>query len=798
MADTETRVQSHPTGIAGAALGTVERQVSSDEAPALGLNRDLAVIGKPVRRLNGRAKVTGTARFTVDVKLPGMLYARLLRSPHPHARIDTIDASAAEHHPNVRAVYLITSAVGRAVESPPAGPAAATSAATSASRRVLYVGDPVVGVAATTAEDARAALGLVRVDYRPLPFVVDIDDARADDAPRVFEGPVHGESYAGGAPGRPELPQRGNVRGPNAAGSRGDAEQGFAQADVIVEGEFRTQVQTHCCLETHAVVADWRADGLTVYMSTQYAAGVRNELAAAFDLPRSRVRVVVDAMGGGFGSKSSAGNYVRAAVALSRIARAPVRLVLDRDEEQQDSGNRPATIQRFRVGAARDGRLTALSLDEYGTAGVGLGAGTGDIAVAMYECPNVAIAQHDVFINAGPGCPMRAPGNVPGAFALEQIVDELSESLALDPLLLRDRIDASPARREERRIGAARFGWSGRRPPGADAGPVKRGVGMAQSHWSANVQTNSACEVRVLRDGSVDLRSSVQDIGTGITTVLAQVVAEELGLRAEDVTIRIGDTEFPSGPPSYGSLTTASITPPARNAAHRVLQQLLAAVAPELEAPAAELRARDGRIVTADGSRGMSFKEAAALLRSDQISAIAARSDDYGGFARKMGDMANARRDLGGVQFAAVAVDTETGIVRVERVVAVHDCGRPMNPLQIESQIHGGILQGISYALYEERILDRGTGWMLNANLEQYKIGRSREVPAIDVIVLENYQGTSATDAYGVAEPAIIPTAPAVANAVYNAIGVRMRRLPMTPARVLGALGRIASGSVGA
>jgi xanthine dehydrogenase YagR molybdenum-binding subunit len=238
-------------------------------------------------------------------------------------------------------------------------------------------------------------------------------------------------------------------------------------------------------------------------------------------------------------------------------------------------------------------------------------------------------------------------------------------------------------------------------------------------------------------------------------------------------------------------MTTASITPPARNAARRVLTQLLDTAAPAVGAAPDQLIVRGGRIVSADGSRSIGFREAAARLPADQISALATRSEDYGGFGRKMGDMASAKNHLGGVQFAQVAVDTETGIVRVERVVAVHDCGRPINPLQTESQIHGGILQGISYALFERRVIDRPTGHVVNADLEHYKILRSQELPAIDVLVLENYQGMSSTDAYGVAEPALIPTAPALANAVYNAIGVRMRELPMTPARILQALGRI-------
>ena len=375
---------------------------------------------------------------------------------------------------------------------------------------------------------------------------------------------------------------------------------------------------------------------------------------------------------------------------------------------------------------------------------------------------------------------------MPGAFALEQTIDELAEKLKLDPLVLRDRIDASPVRREERRRGAERIGWNRRHAPGADAARIKRGIGMAQSLWGANVQTNASCEVRLLRDGSVEILSSVQDIGTGIGTVLAQVVAEEFGLRPQDITVRIGDTDFPAGPPSYGSRTTASITPPARNAAYKVKQMLLEIVAPHLGVAAEELVVRGGRIVgKADPARGMSLARSGRELRTDQISAFASRSDDYGGFRRAMTDAALAQTDLGGVQFAEVAVDTETGIVRVERFVAVQDCGRPMNPLQIESQIHGGILQGISYALFEDRILDRHTGDMLNADLEHYKIAGSRETPDIDVLVLENYQGQSSTDAYGIAEPANIATAPAIANAVYNAIGVRVRQLPMTPAAVL-------------
>jgi len=237
---------------------------------------------------------------------------------------------------------------------------------------------------------------------------------------------------------------------------------------------------------------------------------------------------------------------------------------------------------------------------------------------------------------------------------------------------------------------------------------------------------------------------------------------------------------------------TASITPPARTAAWRVLQVLFGEAALALNAGIDDLIARDGTIAVRNNpSRSVTFRDAAARLRTDRISAIASRSDDYAGFRRRMGDAALAKQDLGGVQFAEVAVDTETGVVRVERVVAVQDCGRPINPRQIESQVHGGVLMGVSYALYENRILDEHTGRMVNPNLEQYKLVGPREIPQIDVVILENYQGQSATDAYGIAEPSNIATAPAIANAIYNAIGIRMRSLPITPATVLAALGRI-------
>ncbi|HEV7893915.1 MAG TPA: xanthine dehydrogenase family protein molybdopterin-binding subunit [Pyrinomonadaceae bacterium] len=797
-AEPKTRTTRVYAGIVGAKVEEIEREMGADEPPPLGLNSELSVVGKRTPRLDGRLKVTGAAKYTADVRLPGMLFARMVTSPHPHARVISIDTSAATAHPQVRAVHIlervrdVAELRDKSKELPSKYPV------------VRFAGQPIAAVAATTQAAADEAARLVKVEYEPLPFVVDKDVARKDDSPKVFPGAADQGGTAGGGGGPSGVKQTGNVRGPVRRGKKpDDVEKGFKEADVIVEGEFRTQVQTHSALETHGVVADWKPEGLTVYASTQGTASVRDELAEIFELKKSQVRVVTEFMGGGFGAKFGAGNFGVLATHLSKKANAPVRLMLDRKDEHLSVGNRPDSVQRLRIGAKRDGTLTAIQLEAYGTAGTGTGAGCAGPAQNMYTCGAVATEESDVFTHAGPAAAFRAPGHPQGCFALEQLIDELAEKLGQDPLALRDKIDTSNARREERRIGAERVGWSRRHAAGADAGAVKRGLGVAQAIWYRFVDMDSSVEVRITRDGSVELMSGVQDIGGGIRTALAQVVAEELGLKPQDVTVRIGDTAFPAGPASGGSVTTGSITPPTRNAAFKVKQQFVEQVAQALGAkpehivleggsvyvyaidPKWEDGDKQGRTHKAAPVKILTFRQAASKLQTEQIAARADRSKDY--IAAGEG---NVRHTYGGVQFAEVAVDTETGVIKVERVVAVHDCGRPLNPLAVESQVNGGILQGISYALYEDRVLDRATGRMVNANLEQYKIAGARETPKIETVIIEEYLGRSSTDAGGIGEPATIPTAAAVANAVYNATGVRVRELPMTPARVLSALAK--------
>jgi xanthine dehydrogenase YagR molybdenum-binding subunit len=781
---TPVRTETLTVGIAQDELKSVQREVPANEAPALAPNSELHAIGKPTKRWDGRAKVTGAARYTADIRLPGMLYARMVNSKVPHAKVISIDTAAAERLPGVKAVYIIEHVDGNAElrdkskEIPSKYPI------------VRYAGQPVAALAAVSPQIAEDAVKLVKVEYQEFPFVIDRKVAQQPDAPAVYPGPADQAGTAGGGGGPKNVQQVGNVHGP-AEKKVGYVKEGFADADVTVEGQFTTQVQTHSALETHGVVADWKPDGLTVYASTQSTSSVREELAYVFKMPQSKVRIITEYMGGGFGAKFGAGNPGVVATHLSRKSSAPVWLMLDRKEEHWSAGNRPDSDQSIKIAGKKDGTLTAMQLVSYGTAGTGTGAGCSGPLQNMYECPNKWTQEYDVFTNAGPGASFRAPGHPQGCFALEQAIDEMAEKIGMDPLDFREKIDTNPQRRVERKIGREKFGWAARRKPNSDTGPIKRGVGVAQAVWYRIVNMNSAAEVRLSKDGSLELMSAVQDIGGGIKTVLAQVVAEEFGVKPSEVMIRIGDTRYPVGPPSGGSMTTASLTPAARNAAYQLKREFFEAIASEVNSSPGDLYLADGKLRSkSNPSLSLTFRQAAAKLKSDELSARANRVPDYSGPSDKRKSGGERRTTLGGVHFAEVSVDTEAGRIHVERVLAVQDCGRPMNPLALESQINGGVLQGISYTLYENRVLNHAKGLMVNPNLEQYKIVGSMETPKIEVVVIEDYQGQSSTDAYGIGEPATMATSAAIANAFYNATGVRMRQLPMTPSAVLAALGK--------
>ena len=779
----DTRKEKFPYGIPGHNLSEIEREIPIEEPPVWPVNDKLKVIGKRVTRIDALDKVTGKAKYTSDIKLPGMLYSKMLRSNVPHAVITSIDISKAKSLPGVHAVHLIENTPKDGEENKE-----------GTYPMVKYVGQPLGGVAAESLEIAKDAIELIKVNYEKKPFVIDMEAAMEIGAPIVFDEPIT-QQEDGGDVGEVHDGSKGqgNVRGPSTSsffgGPRGDLEKGFAEADVVVERTYRTQVHTHMPLETHGVVVDWQPDIMMVYTSTQNTNNVRNEMASVFNLPKSKVRVVCEFMGGGFGAKHSAGSFGPMAANLAKKTGRPVWLMLDRQEEHIAEGNRPSSIHYLKIGAKNDGTLTGIQQRSHGTAGVALGAGVGRIAQILYSCPNFATEQYDVLTNAGPGAAWRAPGNVQGAFGLEQAIDELAEKLKMDPLKYRDLIDKSEVRKVERQRGAELFDWSRRQPAGSGKGTVKKGLGVGQSTWPRFVTLDSSVEIKIHNDGGVEIRSSVQDIGTGTKTILAQVVAEELGLEVKDVKVNIGDTFFPVGPGSGGSVVTGSITPPTRNAAFEAKTALLKLVAKKWETDSSDLFIEGGQVGhKKDVNLKMAFKEATKLMRTSQISKTASRSDDYGGFQQPWG---LAFGDLGSVQFAEVSVNTDTGFVKVDKIVAAHSCGRPLNIGQLESQINGGVIQGVSYALYENRVMDKRTGHMMNANVDQYKVPFSMEIPEIETLIVEEYSALSSTDAYGIGEPANIATAAAIANAVYNAIGVRIYEIPITPSSILKALNKV-------
>ena len=752
--------RSVKAGFVGGAQ-TLEVNMAEGDLPPWDLDSRLRVVKGRHPRLDGPAKVTGRAKYTFDIQMPGMLWAKMVRAAIPAGEIVKIDTAKAEAAPGVKAVW------------------------TTESRYARFAGQDVAAVAASSPEQAEDAARLIQVTYDERPFTTDLRQAMEADAPLVYE--------ANALPAELDedetktAPRQGNVVGPKLSPrSRGDIEKGFAEAEVSVEATYYVPVHTHAPFESHGVVARWEGDQLTIWASTQGVFAVRNGVAEALGVDRKNVTVLTEHMGGGFGSKlgpSATGSaFAVIACKLAKQAGAPVKLMLDRQEEHLCTGNAPSALMTVRIGAKKDGTFTAVHHRSFGSAGIADGAGSGGPAQTLYaNNPNLKVEEHDVFTNAGPAAPLRAPGHSQGAFALESAVDELAEKLGLDPLELRRKNESSPVRLMQYEKGAAAIGWERRNKKAGEAPPPrKRGIGMANGNWYVFARDKGiGAEVRIHQDGSVEAFSGAQDIGTGFRTAMAVVVAEELGLRPGDIKMNVGDTRWPEGPGSGGSNTTNTVAPAVRLAAHDACMKLFAVAAPLLKAKPEELAAADGKILVAgQPRRSLWFKQAAAKMPGDVIAALAERKKQFETF----------RRDIAGTQFAEVEVDVETGEVRVLKLVGVHDCGFPMNTLTTESQIIGGMIQGVSWALFEDRILDRNAGTMVNPNLESYKILAPRDMFEAVPIITEVANAGNNTSAAGIGEPPIVPTLAAVANAVYNATGARVRSLPITPDRMLAAL----------
>ena len=531
------------------------------------------ITGKRRPRLDGPQKVTGRAVYTHDARKPGMLHARILRSPHAHAKIVSIDTSAAERMPGV------------VIENPKKDV-------------VRYHGEAILALAAPTSAAAEDAIRAVKVAYDVLPHTVVLAAARKDGAPLVFQKPVEEKRSAGDEPGAAaKLPQTGNVRGPKPSG-KGDVDKGFADADGTLEIVTTTSVQTHTCMETHSMFAEWSGDTLEVQASTQGTFSVRDELAEVFKLSKDKVVVRAEFTGGGFGSKFGARDYGVLTAKLAKKAGKPVLMVLDRKEDQLSSGNRPDSWNRVKIGYKKDGTVTAADYESFGTAGVATGTGTGGFVKSAYGFPAVKVAESDVFTHLGPGCAMRAPGHPQGCFAVETALEELAGRLGMDPLALRLKNDPSEVRRAEWETGAKEIGWSRRaeitkanETAAAAGNPLRRGLGCAASLWYTFVAPGSQVLVRIHRDGTVEVENGVQDIGGGVRTPIAMVVAEELGLPVE-AHVKIGDSRYPFGPASGGSVTIGSLIPAVRAAAVHAREKLLDVASTLLGAPASRSLSR--------------------------------------------------------------------------------------------------------------------------------------------------------------------------------------------------------------
>ncbi|HSF31997.1 MAG TPA: xanthine dehydrogenase family protein molybdopterin-binding subunit [Candidatus Tectomicrobia bacterium] len=740
--------------------------VETTTLPRWDTDASLAVVGRPQPRVEGVEKVTGRALYAYDMHLPGLLCARILRSPLPHARIRRLDTSHAETLPGVRAVLSI-------VNAPKVG---WYQDGYLFDHTVRFIGDEVAAVAADTEEIAEDALRLIEVDYEPLPFVVDIATALQPDAPKLRDS--------------------GNIAGEPKVYRRGDPEAGFRDADVVIEAVYTTQTALHNCMEPHGCTATWDGDRLTLWDSTQSVFEVREQVAEKLQLPEHHVRVIKQHMGGGFGSKQVAWKPTVIAALLSKQAGRPVQLMLDREAENLAAGNRNATRQHVRIGARRDGIIMAISARIEQQVGAYMVGGEASNVSGpyqrLYRCPNVHTEQRGVYTNTGPAVAFRAPGFVEGAFALESAMDELARALGIDPLDLRlqnyadhDQLHRRPyttpdsLRRCYERASEV-FGWRTYQRPPAN-GPKRRGIGIAAHDWGGSGYPPAYAWVKLNSDGTADVITGTQDIGTGTRTALTQVAAEELGLPTDRVALHLGDTASgPYAPVSSGSATQATLGPAVRAAAADATRQLLKAAAAMFETEPERLRVRDGKItIEGRSDGGMAVAEVTKRIAPHMI---------LGHGARGPNPEDKSVRTFG-AQCVEVEVDVETGEVTVLRVIASHDCGRIINPTMVNSQVIGAVTQGLGFALTEERLVDLHSGVVLNANLEEYKVPTVADVPPIVHVPVDLADPeANPTGAKGIGEPPLVPTAPAIANAVFDAIGVRLRDTPLSRHRLLQAL----------
>jgi xanthine dehydrogenase YagR molybdenum-binding subunit len=689
------------------------------------------LIGASVDRADGPAKASGAAKYSYDINRPGMLWAKLVWSPHAKAQVTGIDLSGAESVKGVKAVWK------------------------DDLKEVQYAGQILAAVAAETEEAAEEGARRVKVDYTPTEHQVnDNDVSLSKDKPSQRDA--------------------------------GNAEEAFGKADVVIEGEYGIPVITHCCLESHGQVTEIRDGELYVWPSTQNVSGYADRaLADTTEIPQNKIHVDCQYMGGGFGSKFGVDKWGTIGATLSKQTGRPVKLMLDRDLELMIAGNRPSAFAKIKVGAQKDGTVTAVKCEVWGSGGSG-GYNAPPVPYVFTKIPNTSTTGKGIRTNRGGQRAWRAPNHPQGCFLTMSAFEDAAAALKMDALefFLKNVqfTDRAKVYEEELKIAADLIGYKQKAHlRGANSGVIRRGLGISMHTWGGRGHA-SECDVTISPDGSVEAKLGSQDLGTGTRTVVGQVVADTLGIPLEAVKVEIGKNAFPKSGGSGGSTTIGGISVSSRRAATEALNALLEVVGPKLQAPVDQLEARDGHIVAADdASKKISWKDACSMLG---VMPLTKRGVNVAAESEKLN---LTSQGVGGVQIADVSVDSETGVVTLNEMVAVQDCGLIINMKLAESQVLGGLIMGITYALYEEAVYDPTTGRMLNADMEFYRLAGIQDVGKLKVHMMTG-AGYDDRGVIGLGEPPVISPGAAIANAVANAVGVRVPQLPLTPDRVIAAL----------
>ena len=697
-----------------------------------------ALIGQRISRVDGPLKATGTAKYSFDINRPGMLWAKVVTSPYARAEVVSVDLTAAQAMPGVGVVWKDDNLIGKEVQ---------------------YAGQIVAAVAAATEEIAREAADRVKVQYKQLPHQV------VDSDPSLFNA------------------EKDKVAKKETA----NIEEAFAKADVVVKGEYGIPVITHCCLESHGQVSEVRDGELYLWPSTQSISRYADRsISDAVDIPQNKVHAECQHMGGGFGSKFNPGKWGTISAILAKQSGKPIKLMLERDIELMTAGNRPSAFAKIKVGAMKDGTIMAVDAEVWGSGGMG-GYNAPPVPYVFTKVPNTRLIGKPIRTNRGSPQAWRAPNHPQGCFLTMSALEDTAAALKMDALefFLKNvqLTDRAAVYTEELNIAADLIGYKQKAHLRGDKtpGPIKRGLGMSIHTWGG-MGHPSECDVTISAVGSVETKIGTQDLGVGTRTTIGIVVAETLGLPLEAVKVEIGKSDYPPSGGSGGSTTVGGVSPSSRLAATAALNALFDIVAPKLGVQADDLEASGGQIREVNKPENkIAWKDACAQLG---LNPITKRGVSVPGESGKLGLISGG---VGGAQMADVSVDIETGLVSINEMVAVQDCGLIINLKTAESQVYGALIMGITYALFEEAVYDAKTGRMLNADMEFYRLAGLGDVGTLKVHMMTG-KGYDERGVIGLGEPPVISPGAAIANAVANAIGVRVSNLPLTPDRVIAAL----------